>query len=821
MFSSIMPKRHVGSFMFSNMKAAAAILNKETFTFILKNTNMKKNFISTLCAGVAFGFLTSCGGPAGEVKSYNQGINIIPAPLSLVQNDGQFKLSQNTAFGATSPEAKTIAEFFANKMKTATGYDIKVADKGDITLTLDESLDVNDEGYTLDVTAKGVEVKAKKPQGLFYGMQSFMQLLPAEIESPSAVKGIAWTAAAVSIKDEPRFGYRGIMLDPCRHFMPVENVKRYIDVLSLFKINRLHWHLTDDQGWRIEIKKYPKLTEVGATRIEGEGTEHKGFYTQEEIKEVVQYAADHFITVIPELEIPGHEMAAIAAYPQLSCKGEPGTPRIIWGVEDIVMCPGKEEVFDFLEDVVDEMVPLFPSEYFHVGGDECPKTSWKNCPLCQKRIREEGLQGDKNHSAEEKLQSYVIQRMEKYLATKGKKIIGWDEILEGGLAPTATVMSWRGEEGGIAAASMNHTVIMTPGVNGMYLDAYQGDAKIEPVTIGGYTPLEKTYNYNPVPDTLAQMGKGDYILGVQGNTWAEYMYTEAGRNYMIYPRALAVAEIGWTQLDRKDYKDFERRVENAYVRLDGHGLNYHIPQPEQPNGSCNFVAFTDKASMEFTTSRPVKMVYTLDGSEPTPASTAYTAPIEITETTTLKIASVLPSGKMSPVRTIQVEKQTLAPAKEVAKTTPGLNMEVYDGMFLSVKDFEANKPQPKAKKVIKETRELTAQVKAPESMRGVKQYAAVANGYINIPEDGVYFVSSDLEEVWIDGKLLINNGGEVKRFSRHDSSVALAKGLHEVKAVFLGHIIGGWPSNWNDGSIKLRKADAEKFTKVTGDMLSH
>ncbi len=780
-----------------------------------------KKLLATFCAGMALCFLASCDEPQGEVKSYNQGINIIPTPQSLVQQDGFFRLGSNTAITAASPEAKTVAEFFAAKMRTATGFAIQVAEKGNIQLSIDPSLDVaNDEGYTLDVTKDGVAVVAKTAQGLFYGMQSFLQLLPAEIESPSKVNGIAWQAPAVSIKDAPRFGYRGIMLDPCRHFMPVENVKKYLDVLSLFKMNRMHWHLTDDQGWRIEIKKYPKLTEIGSKRIDGEGTEHSGYYTQEEVKEIVKYAADRFITVVPELELPGHEMAAIAAYPNLSCKGEPGTPRIIWGVEDIVMCPGKEDMFTFLQDVIDEMVPLFPSEYFHIGGDECPKISWKNCPLCQKRIREEGLKADGKHSAEERLQSYVIQRMEKYLATKGKKIIGWDEILEGGLAPSATVMSWRGEEGGIAAALMDHNVIMTPGGNGMYLDAYQGDSKIEPVTIGGYTLLEKTYSYNPIPDTLAAMGKSDYILGVQGNTWSEYMYDEAKRDYMIFPRILAVAEIGWTNLDRKDYKDFERRIENAYVRLDGHEINYHIPQPEQPNGSCNFVAFTDKASLEFKTTRPIKMVYTLDGSEPTPASTAYTAPIEITETTTLKIASVLPSGKMSPIRTIQVEKQSLAPAKEVAKTTPGLNMEVTDGMYLNVQELEAAKKETK-KSVIKDLKEIRSVVKTSESMRGVNQYAAVATGYVNIPEDGVYFISSDLEEVWIDGKLLVNNGGEVKRFSRHDNSVALAKGLHEIKAVFLGHIIGGWPSNWNDGSIKLRKADATEFTAITPEMLCH
>lgn len=780
-----------------------------------------KKLLATFCAGMALCFLASCAEPQGEVKSYNQGINIIPTPQSLVQHDGFFRLGSNTAIAAASPEAKTVAEFFAAKMRTATGLNIQVAEKGNIQLSVDPSLDVaNDEGYTLDVTKDGAVVVAKTAQGLFYGMQSFLQLLPAEIESPSKVNGIAWQAPAVSIKDAPRFGYRGIMLDPCRHFMPVENVKKYLDVLSLFKMNRMHWHLTDDQGWRIEIKKYPKLTEIASKRIDGEGTEHSGYYTQEEIKEIVKYAADRFITVVPELELPGHEMAAIAAYPNLSCKGEQGTPRVIWGVEDIVMCPGKEDMFTFLQDVIDEMVPLFPSEYFHIGGDECPKISWKNCPLCQKRIKEEGLKADSKHSAEERLQSYVIQRMEKYLATKGKKIIGWDEILEGGLAPSATVMSWRGEDGGIAAALMDHTVIMTPGGNGMYLDAYQGDSKIEPVTIGGYTLLEKTYSYDPIPDTLVAMGKSNYILGVQGNTWSEYMYDEAKRDYMVFPRILAVAEIGWTNLDRKDYKDFERRIENACVRLDGHAINYHIPQPEQPNGSCNFVAFTDKASLEFKTTRPIKMVYTLDGSEPTPVSTAYTAPIEITETTTLKIASVLPSGKMSPIRTIQVEKQSLAPAKEVAKTTPGLNMEVTDGMYLNVKELEAAQKETK-KSVIKDLKEIRSVVKISESMRGVNQYAAVATGYVNIPEDGVYFISSDLEEVWIDGKLLVNNGGEVKRFSRHDSSVALAKGLHEIKAVFLGHIIGGWPSNWNDGSIKLRKSDAKEFTAITPEMLCH
>ena len=782
-----------------------------------------KKLLATICAGAVLGLMASCDDAPGKAKAYNQGINIIPTPVSLTQNEGNFNLNKNTKIYASTPEAKTVAEFFAAKMNTATGYQIATADKetsDGISLVIDGSLDVNDEGYTLDVADSGVRIKAKTPQGLFYGMQSFLQLLPAEIESPSAVKDIAWTAPAVSIKDEPRFGYRGIMLDPCRHFIPVENIKKQLDVLALFKINRMHWHLTDDQGWRIEIKKYPKLTEIGSKRIDGEGTEYGGFYTQEEVKDIVKYAADRFITIVPEIELPGHEMAAIAAYPELSCEGKQGTPRIIWGVEDIVLCAGKEEPFQFFEDVIAEVAPLFPGEYFHIGGDECPKTSWEKCPLCQARIRKEGLKGDKEHSAEEKLQSYFVQRMEKVVNKHGKKMIGWDEILEGGLAPSATVMSWRGEEGGIAAASMNHDVIMTPGSEGMYIDQFQGDYKINPVSIGGFTTAERVYKYNPVPDTLAAAGKGHFIKGVQCNVWSEYLYNTDIMEYRIYPRILALSEIAWSPLDRKDYKDFERRLDNAQVRLDGHGINYYIPQPEQPNGSCNFVAFTDKATMTFTTNRPMKMVYTLDGTEPTPESTVYTAPFDITETTTVKIASVLPSGKMGKPRTILVEKQTLAPAKEVAKTTPGLDMEVFDGMYLSVNNLEAAQKTGK-KQVIKTTRELTNQVPAPESMRGVKQYAAIATGYVNIPEDGVYYISSDLEEVWIDGKLMVNNGGEVKRFSRHDTSAALAKGLHEIKLVFLGHIIGGWPSNWNDGSVQLRKSDAEKFTPITAEMLSH
>lgn len=781
---------------------------------------MKKLF-SSICAAAAMTIAASCSVQPGEVKSYNEGINIIPMPQSLTQNEGKFILTSSTRIGATSPEAKTVAEYFASKMSASTGYDIKVADAGQITLTIDPAMDTNEEGYTLEVTPEKVDIKGKTAQGVFYGMQSFMQLLPAEIENPGKTSGIEWSAQAVTVADQPRFQYRGVMIDACRHFISVEDIKKQLDVMALFKINRMHWHLTDDQGWRIEIKKYPKLTEIGAKRIEGEGYEYSGFYTQEDVKEVVKYAADRFITIVPEIELPGHELSAIAAYPELSCKGEPTTPRIIWGVEDIVMCAGKEEPFEFMANVIEEVAALFPGEYFHIGGDECPKTSWKSCPLCQKRIKDEKLFADKNHTAEEKLQSYFVTRMEKVVEKCGKKMIGWDEILEGGLAPSATVMSWRGEEGGIESALMGHDVIMTPGSEGMYIDHYQGDYKIEPVAICCYSSLEKVYGYNPVPDTLVTLNKDKHILGVQTNVWAEYLYNTDIREYRTYPRAIALAEIGWTNLDRKDYKDFERRINNAYLRLDAHDINYHIPQPEQPEGSCNFVAFTDSVSVTFRNSRNLKMVYTTDGKEPTAESTEYTAPISFNETTTLKIATALPSGKLSPVRTIQVEKQSLSPALTVEGAMPGLKMDVTYGTYLNKSELEKSGNKPTASKVIKELKEITSFEKSSESMRGMKQYAAVAEGYLNIPEDGVYYVSSELEEVWIDGQLVIDNNGEVKKFSRRDKSMALAKGLHQVKVVFLGHIIGGWPSNWSEAQIRLRKSDAAEFTTVTGDMLSY
>lgn len=743
-------------------------------------------------------------------------VNIIPIPVKTQTLKGEFVLPRKVVIAYQTTEGKNIAQYMADKLKASTGYEVILSEKkGNITIQITPSLKMAEEGYHLNVTAKGVTIKAKTAKGAFYGMQSFMQLLPAKIESPTKVDGVKWVAQCCNIEDAPRFGYRGFHLDPCRHFITVENVKKQLDLMSMFKVNTMHFHLTEDQGWRIEIKKYPKLTTIGSIRTEGDGSSYGGFYTQEQIKEIVDYAAKRYITVIPEIDLPGHMMAAISAYPNLSCKGEKWSLRTVWGVEDIVMCAGKEDMFNFLGDIFDEIVPLFPGKYFHIGGDECPKTSWKNCPTCQKRIKDEGLQTDGKHTAEDRLQSYVIKRVEKMLEQRGRKIIGWDEILEGGLSANATVMSWRGTQGGIEAAMQKHDVIMTPGSDGMYLDWYQGDSKIEPVTIPSPPKyLETTYNYNPVPDTIKSLGLTHHILGVQCNNWSEYMYTNAKMEYMMYPRAVALSEIAWSPLSKKNFEDFCRRLDANSIRLDEHHITYHIPLPEQPYGSCNKVVITKDTTVTFTTSRPIKMVYTLDGTTPTPSSAVYTAPIPVSGNTIIKIATVLPTGKMSKIRTVEVEKQTYAPAVKVEAPKQGLKMKRIKGNFLKVSQLELADGTWEYADIDNLKDIKMKQDDDAATLRGANNYAAIAEGYINIPEDGVYYLSSRFEQVWIDNKLVINNEGDVKASTLNDSSVALAKGLHPIRIVFLSNIVGGWPSWWSKTSIEIRKDSEQLFKEV-------
>jgi hexosaminidase len=517
-----------------------------------------------------------------------KGLNIVPMPAKVTAGKGQFMITPGTSIVLQGNELQTEARLFNQYLQQQYGLTLPIGNKSTTNAIVLVSKQANNTAigaYDLAITSKQVTITGDNAGGVFYGLQTLMQLLPASNKHSRQLP-----IPQLSIQDAPRFNYRGMHLDVARHFMPVELVKKYIDYMATYKLNRFHWHLTEDQGWRIEIKKYPRLTQVGGWRngtiigrYPGKGNDsllHGGFYTQEQIKEVVQYAADRHITVIPEIELPGHSSAAIAAYPELSCFPDEDTKfpaectwagpakgkqvQQTWGVFEDVFCPS-ETTFGFLQDVLDEVMLLFPSAYIHIGGDECPKEAWKRSAFCQQLMKEKGLKD------EHELQSYFIQRIEKYINSKGRKIIGWDEILEGGLAPNATVMSWRGEEGGIAAARQRHDVIMTPG-EFCYFDHAQTNNE-DSVTIGGYLPLEKVYGYDPVPAVLTST-EANHILGAQANVWSEYIKYPSKLEYMIFPRMVALAEALWTPKSNKNWKDFERRLPVILSRLDKAAINY-------------------------------------------------------------------------------------------------------------------------------------------------------------------------------------------------------------------------------------------------------
>jgi len=510
-------------------------------------------------------------------------LSIIPAPNKIEAGHGVFVCDKNTSV-VCGKDSRDVADYFVSEVSPAIGFRPAVADpvKGkSIVLAVDKALEgqLGAEGYQLRVESDKIEAKAAANAGLFYAVQTLRQLMGADVFSDKPLGGKSIEIPCVAITDVPRFKWRGLHLDAGRCYMPVEFVKKFIDLLAVHKMNVFHFHLTEDQGWRIEIKKYPRLTEVGSWRDgtlighkkdlpnKYDGVRYGGFYTQQQLRDIVDYAAQRYITVVPEIEMPGHALAALAAYPQYSCTGGPHSVQMGWGIFDDIYCAGNDETFTFLQDILDEVMEIFPSPYIHIGGDEAPKKRWQQCPKCQARIKAQGLKD------EFELQSYFITRMEKYVNSKGRNIIGWDEILEGGLAPNAAVMSWRGEKGGIEAANSGHNVVMTP-TDYCYLDYYQSDDKEkEPLAIGGLLTLEKTYSYDPVSPELAP-DKRRFVMGVQGNVWTEYMKTPADVEYMTYPRACAIAEIGWTQPENKEPENFKTRLAEHLRRLDYMNVNY-------------------------------------------------------------------------------------------------------------------------------------------------------------------------------------------------------------------------------------------------------
>ena len=589
--------------------------------------------------------------------SFAQRISIIPQPLSLHEKSGNNKMLPTTriVYQQGNIDLKAIGEQLSDQIKKTTGFQLKVTEAGakpsknEITLSLKNGIDsLGNEGYTLSVGSENIVVNGNKPAGVFYGTETIYQLLP--VEKSNIKNATSVLVPAVDIVDKPRFPWRGLMLDVGRYFYSVDFIKKYIDELAMHKMNTFHWHLTEDHGWRIEIKKYPRLTEVGAWR---NGTQfdrfkdhinhnpHGGYYTQDQIREVVKYAQERYVNIVPEMEMPGHTLAVLVAYPELSCTGGPFKIPLNWGIQKDIYCAGNEKTFEFIEDVLTEIADLFPSTVIHIGGDEAPKDRWKACPKCQKRIKDEHLKD------EHELQSYFIKRIEDFLKTKNKKIIGWDEILEGGLAPNAMVMSWRGEEGGIAAAKQHHEVVMTPS-RYTYLDYYQGEPYHEPAAIGGLLTLEKVYSYEPIPSVLTTK-EATFIKGIQGNVWAEYIHSPEKAEYMAFPRAAAIAETGWSQPQNKDWESFKQRLEKQYKRYANGGINYSKSAYDVWIES-SIDSSANKATVKLkTNSANHDIRYTIDGTEPTIKSAKYIDPFTFSLPATVKTASFRNGEKISRV----------------------------------------------------------------------------------------------------------------------------------------------------------------------------
>ena len=622
------------------------------------------NLMGVLCI-----LFSTCFYACSEKRTLNSDYEIIPKPLDVnCKGDASFLLKDGVAviYPENNQKMQDNAEFLVDYVERQTGVKLTshagMPVDGAICLTLDLS-DDNAEAYKLIVNDKRVCISGASEAGVFYGIQTLRKSLPV-------AQDINVNLSAVEIYDKPRFAYRGAMLDVARHFYTVDEVKTFIDMLALHNINRFHWHLTDDQGWRIEIKKYPKLMSVASERKETvvgrwysgiyDGKPYGGYYTQDELRDVIDYAAKRHITIIPEVDLPGHMQAALTAYPELGCTGGPYEVRTIWGVSQDVLCVGNDFTLQFVKDVLSEVADIFPSEYIHIGGDECPKVRWEKCPKWQERIKSLGLKSDAKHTKEQRLQSYMIQEAAKYLKEKGKRIIGWTEILEGGLVPDATLMSWIGESGGIEAAHQHHDVIMTPNTY-LYFDYYQSKkVEDEPLAIGGYLPIEKTYNYEPMPKELTKEEQ-QYIKGVQANLWTEYIPVFSQVQYMVLPRLGAAAEVQWTDPSKKDYKDFLRRVPHLVAVYDCYGWNYatHV---YDVNVDMKADTVNHVLNVQLSTMADDPIYYTLDGQDPTEKSLKYTKPFTIDQSVVLKTMAVHPdrTSKIS-VDTIRFNKATLKP----------------------------------------------------------------------------------------------------------------------------------------------------------------
>lgn len=735
--------------------------------------------------------LSACNNTSTQVEE----VSILPLPNSIVKNNGAFVLPAKCTVGVNDKSLTPAAEYLISILSKATGYEFMVTEgKGDINLSL--SKEKNEGGYTLKSDSREVNINGNSYAGVIYGIETLRQLFPAQIEQKNVTKGTEWIIPAVEIADAPRYQWRGLMLDVSRHFYNPNEVKELLDLMALYKMNKFHWHLTDDQGWRVEIKQYPLLTEKGAWRkfnshdrecirqanegnsdmripedkiriIEGD-TLYGGFYTQEDIKDIVAYAQVRGIDIIPEVDMPGHMLAAVSNYDGVSCFKTTG-----WGaVFSSPVCPGKDSALKFCKNVYSEIIPLFPYKYVHIGGDEVDKANWKKCPDCQRRIRANKLK------SEEELQSWFIHEMEAFFNANGKDMIGWDEIIEGGLSKTATVMWWRSwaKKAPSQTTSQNNSIIFTPNSQ-FYLD-YQQDIK----------SLPNIYNYNPdseVPDSALQK----LILGVQGNIWCEWIPSNERMQYMTVPRMQAIAELGWSNPAQKDWEEFKSRLSDQFTRMNIMNVNYRIPDLE---GFYKVNSFTDEQQINISCmDSSVGIHYTTDGSTPTLESPKYDGNLKITESTDFTFRTFHANGKPGDITKASFIKDAYSPSTNVTTSKEGLEATWYDFTGNLCKDITT---------AAKKGTYHISQVEIPKEAKG--NIGLVINGYINIPSDGIYtfiLTSDDGSTLVIDDKMVIDND-EPHGPREVIGQKALAKGYHPIEIKYFDH---------NGGMLKMEVKDSQ------------
>jgi hexosaminidase len=730
----------------------------------------RKRFAALIGAAVALAQIIVAHASAPDV---GQSWQLVPVPADVRGKAGRYVPGAHIAVALSSGNDKVprelgelAVEIVRESWRREASIQSGKADAADIVLELQSVPKADPESYRLDAAEHRITLVAPSSAGLFYGLQTLRQLATPE----TAKDGIA----AVHIEDAPRFKYRGMHLDVGRHMYPVEFIKRYIDLMARYKFNMFHWHLTEDQGWRIEIKRYPKLTEIGAYRKEtilgsnfdpyfGDGVRYGGFYTQAQVRDVVAYAAARHVTILPEIEMPGHSVAALAAYPELGCTPGPFEVSTKWGVEDDVLCPN-EATFKFLEGVLSEVIELFPGRYIHLGGDEAPTRRWKESAFVQDLMRREGMKN------EHEVQGYFLRRIEAFLNKHDRKLIGWDEILEGGLSPGATVMSWRGMQGGMQAAQQNHDVIMNPGDT--YFDHCPG--MHEPIcAAGGYLPLDQVYRFEPVPPEL-QADKQHHILGTQADLWSEYLPTPQTVEYMAFPRELALAEVAWSPREARNWDDFQHRMVAQYAALDRLGVHYRLPDVE----SLDDVASLDAtATLKLESPIPGATIhYTLNGDEPDAKSPVYAKPTPITLTHAgVPVAAriILADGRAGPVRRAKFQRARLHAATPLksASLQPGLHRAYFEQEVLLADALEG----------MRATRvDATKQIGIPDFARP-EWFGLTFTGWLRVPSEGIYrfqLRSDDGSVLEIDDQLVINRDGG-QSASESKGSIALAAGLHK------------------------------------------